>query len=73
LQSEYVLELGKNGVTDGVIAEAKRQLEARKTLKVRVQKSLWAEFNVDEFLAKVGARLEKKIGRTLVIRRAKGQ
>jgi RNA-binding protein YhbY len=71
LQNEYVLELGKNGVTDGVIAEAKRQLEDRKTLKVRVQKSLWAEFNVDDFLAKVGATLEKKIGRTLVIRRRK--
>ena len=69
MQLKQAMEIGRNGVNEGVIAEVRRQLEKHKVMKIRIQKSYWPEFDLEDFLAKTNSRLAQKVGHTITIRK----
>ena len=69
------INVGKKGITPGLIEEIKRQLEAYGEVKVKFLKSARmskTRFELAEELAeKVNARFEKMIGNVITLRRKK--
>jgi len=65
--------VGKAGVSEGLLEEVSRQLDARRAVKVKVQRSALAERKVAEVAAEVaertGAELIEVRGRTFVLYR----
>ena len=65
--------VGKAGVSEGLIQEISRQLDARRAIKVKVQRSLLATYTVEQVAAMVaertGAELIEVRGRTFVLYR----
>jgi len=59
--------IGKKGSTPEAVAEIRRQLEARKPVKVRFLRG--AEMDPDALAAETGAELVGVRGRTVVLRR----
>jgi len=69
MQLKQAMEIGKNGINEGVIAEIKRQLEKHKVMKIRIQKSYWPEFDLEDFLKKTNSKLAQKVGHTITIKK----
>ena len=67
--------VGKAGASEGLLEEVSRQLDARRAVKVKVQRSALAEREVAEVAAEVaertGAELIEVRGRTFVLYRRK--
>ena len=67
--------VGKAGVSEGLIEEISRQLDARRAIKVKVQRSVLAERTVEDVAAEVaektGAELIEVRGHTFVLYRRK--
>ena len=65
--------VGKAGVSEGLVEEVSRQLDARRAVKVKVQRSLLASRTVEdvaaEVAAKTGAELIEVRGHTFVLYR----
>ena len=65
--------VGKAGISEGLLEEVSRQLDARRAVKVKVQRSALAEREVAEVAAEVaertGAELIEVRGRTFVLYR----
>ena len=65
--------VGKAGVTEGLLSEVSRQLDAHRAIKVKVQRSALVERTVEEIAAEVaektGAELIEVRGRTFVLYR----
>lgn len=70
--------VGKAGVTEGLVGEISKQLDAHRAVKVKVQKSALVERTVGEIAAEVARKTEAELievrGRTFVLyRRRKRQ
>ena len=65
--------VGKAGVTEGLVGEVSKQLDAHRAVKVKVQKSALVERTVEDVAAEVaektGAELIEVRGRTFVLYR----
>ena len=65
--------VGKAGVSEGLLEEVSRQLDARRAVKVKVQRSALAERTVEDVAVEVaertGAELIEVRGRTFVLYR----
>jgi len=65
--------VGKAGVSEGLLEEVSRQLDARRAVKVKVQRSALVERTVEEVAVEVaektGAELIEVRGRTFVLYR----
>ncbi len=57
--------IGKKGLSDEAVAEIRRQLEAKKPVKVRFLKG--AEMNPEEIATRAGGKVLGVRGRTLVL------
>ncbi|ALU12451.1 hypothetical protein EYM_03920 [Ignicoccus islandicus DSM 13165] len=72
-QSKPTVYIGKNGVTESVIAEIKRQLNDKGYVKVKVQKNIIRYQGVDrkdvayQVAEMVGAKLLEIRGRTFIL------
>jgi RNA-binding protein len=71
-QDPAMMQIGKSGMTDGVIEEAKRLLKKHKYVKVRLLRSSMGENDSKQTLfenlcAKAGARLVGVRGNTAVL------
>lgn len=64
-----VIQIGKAGITDTLVAQTNDVLEARELIKVRVEKN--AELEPDEYADKLAALVQAdivgKIGRTFAL------
>ncbi len=69
MQLKQAMEIGKNGINGSVIAEVRRQLETRKIMKIRIHKSFWPEFDLEDFLKKTNSKLAQKVGHTITIKK----
>ena len=71
---EPVVRIGKNGLTDGMIAEIKRQVAKKRVIKVKMLRAFLAEKNRKEaassVAAETGCELVSLIGNILVLRKA---
>ena len=74
-QEKPTVWVGKSGVSEGLIEEVSKQLDARRAIKVKVQRSLLARYTVREVAMMVaertGAELIEVRGRTFVLYRRK--
>ena len=74
-QEKPTVWVGKSGVSEGLIEEVSKQLDARRAVKVKVQRSLLARYTVREVATivaeKTGAELIEVRGRTFVLYRRK--
>ncbi len=65
--------VGKAGVSEGLVEEVSRQLDARRAVKVKVQRSLLASRTVEDVAAEVAARTGAELievrGHTFVLYR----
>jgi RNA-binding protein len=61
--------IGKKGLTDEAVAEIRRQLEARKPVKVRFLRG--AEMDPEGLAARAGGKVLGVRGRTVVLARGK--
>jgi len=72
-QEKPTVWVGKSGVSEGLIEEVSKQLDARRAVKVKVQRSLLARYTVREVATivaeKTGAELIEVRGRTFVLYR----
>jgi len=63
--------VGKNGVTQGLLSQIKRQLEANEMIKVKVHKTSLEETQVPEIAGKIADETRSKVvdvrGRTFTI------
>lgn len=70
-QLEPVLRIGKSGLTEGVVAELKKQLKKKKLIKVKFLKSALVEKNrkelAKEVADKTGAELIHQVGFVVVL------
>jgi len=57
--------IGKKGLSDEAVAEIRRQLEAKKPVKVRFLKG--AEMNPEEIATRTGGKVLGVRGRTMVL------
>jgi len=75
IHSKAHVQIGKAGLTEGVIEEIKRQLEDKKLIKIRFMKSATEKRDVEdlaeEIAMKTGSKVEDVRGRTAVIRKVK--
>lgn len=73
-QTEVEMQIGKNGVTDGTIAELKKRLEHHDVVKIRLLKACEAKPQlVAEDLSKaLGAQILSQKGQTIALYK-KGQ
>ena len=64
-----LLQIGQEGVTDGVVAQANVQLQRHELIKVRVLESspLDRREAADELAARTGADLAQVLGRTFLL------
>jgi len=72
-QEKATVWVGKSGITEGLVEEVSRQLDARRAVKVRVQRSALARRTVEdvasEVAEKTGAELIEVRGHTFVLYR----
>jgi len=65
--------VGKAGISEGLLEEVSRQLDARRVVKLKVQRSLLSEHTVEEIASSVaertGAELIEVRGHTFVLYR----
>ena len=72
-QTRATVHIGKNGLTEGVINEIRRQLKERGFVKVKIEKSVIRYLELDrrevakEVAERVGAELLEVRGRTFVL------
>ncbi len=63
-----LMQIGKNGLTEGTINEIKRQLKARKTIKIKFMKSFPVnEGRLNELLMQTKATLVSSVGNVVVL------
>ena len=64
-----LLQIGHEGITDGVVAQAKAQLHRHELIKVRVLESspLDRREAAEELSARTGAALAQVLGRTFLL------
>ncbi len=69
----YVIQIGKNGVTDQILSEIRKQLRKKKALKVRILKSALGETDkygiAEEVSSKSGGILVDVRGNTFTLKR----
>ncbi|MBI4144693.1 YhbY family RNA-binding protein [Candidatus Woesearchaeota archaeon] len=67
------INIGKSGLTDSMIEEIKRQLQRHKTVRVKLLPAVGEERHaiVDSLAAKVGARVQSKVGFVVVLEERK--
>jgi RNA-binding protein len=69
-----VLNLGKNGITDGAVAEVVRMLKQKKLIKIRLNQGIHVERKAKsvgmELAAKAGAVLVDAVGHVVVLAQA---
>ncbi|MDK2781826.1 MAG: hypothetical protein PWR13_854 [Archaeoglobi archaeon] len=76
IHSKPHVQIGKAGLSEGVIEEIKRQLEDRKVIKIRFMKSIAKKREVvddlvREIAIRTGCEVEDIRGRTAVIRKVR--
>ncbi|MBC7110203.1 MAG: YhbY family RNA-binding protein [Archaeoglobi archaeon] len=75
VHSKPHVQIGKSGLTEGVIEEIKRQLEDKKVIKIRFMRSITKERDVEELVREIairtGCEIEDVRGRTAVIKKLK--
>jgi|Deesub1362A_J573_1020465.scaffolds.fasta_scaffold01989_2 RNA-binding protein len=77
IHSKAHVQIGKAGLTEGVIEEVKRQLEDRKIVKIRFMKSITKERDVKDLIEEIAMKTNSKVedirGRTAVLRKMKNK
>ncbi len=75
-QDPSMMQIGKGGVSDNVVEEAKRLLKKHQYIKVRVLRNAIGDKNKTEIInllcQKTGARLDGMRGNTAVIYKTRG-
>ena len=70
---EPILRIGKNGLTQGVIEEIKRQLEKKKLIKIKFLKAVLEGKDKKEFAKEVAdmvdAELVQRVGFVIVLKK----
>lgn len=65
---EATVQVGKEGITDSLIEEIKKQLKKRKLIKVKFLKSAGERKKlVEEIVSETGAILVRSVGRVAVL------
>ena len=66
---DALLQIGHEGITDGVVAHAEKQLRAHELVKVRVLESSpqGRKEAAEELSARTGAELAQVLGRTFLL------
>ena len=66
---EPVLRIGKSGLTEGVIAEIKKQLKKKKLIKIKLLKGALGNRKelAKEIAAKTGSELVQQVGFVVVL------
>lgn len=64
---KFVMNLGKNGLTDSVLEEIKKQLKIHKIIKIKLLKTFLFEGDVSNLISnKIKCKIIEKKGRTIV-------
>ncbi|MFH0986601.1 MAG: YhbY family RNA-binding protein [Candidatus Micrarchaeota archaeon] len=68
---EPTVWVGKDGLTDEIIAEIKSQLDRKGYIKGKIQKSKCDEFDriLNQILEQTNSKLINKIGHTFIVRK----
>jgi RNA-binding protein YhbY len=71
-QDPAIMQIGKGGVTEGLVAEGKRLLKKHKYIKVRLLRSVGADKDskgglFEDFALKIGGNLAGVRGNTAVV------
>jgi len=68
---EATVRIGKNGITDHMLDEIKKQLKKRKIVKIKLLKSFVSGNDkkkaIEDVISKTGSKLIRKIGGAFVI------
>ena len=59
--SKDSIQIGKNGITDNLIAEIKEQLKKKKALKVKILKAARTEKNRKEIAVEIAERTRSRL------------
>jgi len=61
MRGDNIIQIGKNGIADSLIAEIKNQLKRKKELKVKILKSARTEKDRKDIAAEVAAKTNSRL------------
>lgn len=70
---EVSIQIGKNGVTPGVVEEIKRHLRSKKVIKIKFLRNFSEHGIIDDAATLIGeqagAKVKQKVGRVIILER----